>query len=217
MLEKIRKPFFSKIIGGLALFMVHTVGSCAVDLAHGAELWKDNCSRCHNPRPSSEFSSENWQTIMSHMRLQAGLTGLEARDVLAFLAPEYASTQVTAESPVSTDKKTLVAENSSPSATPKTANGSANTASKLSGKDIYNQTCVACHGANGKGAIPGAPDLTQSSGPLSQSTSTLISHIKNGFQKPGDPMAMPPKGGNSTLTDEDIQNVLDYIEKSFKH
>ena len=56
--------------------------------ANGAKGWVDNCSRCHNYRPGDEFSPKNWQTIMQHMRIQAGLTGQEARDIYAFLAEE---------------------------------------------------------------------------------------------------------------------------------
>ena len=35
----------------------------------GAELWAENCSRCHNIRPPKSFSDSQWQTITHHMRL----------------------------------------------------------------------------------------------------------------------------------------------------
>lgn len=84
------------------------------------------------------------------------------------------------------------------------------------GKDIYNQTCVACHGANGKGEVPGAPDFTTKGSRLSQSDSTLFDHTKNGFRSPGSPMAMPGKGGNSELADQDIKDVIGYMHTTFK-
>ena len=37
------------------------------------------------------------------------------------------------------------------------------------GKTVYSQTCIACHGANGKGAIPGVSDFTKADGPLIKS------------------------------------------------
>lgn len=83
------------------------------------------------------------------------------------------------------------------------------------GKKIYDQTCVVCHGQNGKGALPGVTDFTRKDGPLSKSYKVLFQHTKQGFQSPGSPMAMPPKGGNPNLTDKDLHQVLDYIRKTY--
>jgi hypothetical protein len=49
------------------------------------QLWSENCARCHNSRPTNEFSSAQWDVIVHHMRLRANLTGKEARDIVAFL------------------------------------------------------------------------------------------------------------------------------------
>lgn len=227
---KCKKNIISVIVGILSLATIQIDGFCfetaTNDIAKGGEIWANNCARCHNPRPATEFPKESWQTIMQHMRLVAGLTGQESRDVLEFLVPEFAPSvqstttpevkEATTSTPT-TNKTTLASSNTATtvktSATPKATLS----ASKLTGQAIYQQTCVACHGANGKGAVPGAPDFTKPGGPLSQSNTLLIKHIKEGFQKAGDPMAMPPKGGNANLTDDDIKNVLDYIEKTFKH
>jgi hypothetical protein len=51
----------------------------------GAQLWAENCSRCHNIRPPQSFSDVQWQTIAHHMRLRANLTGQETRAVTEFL------------------------------------------------------------------------------------------------------------------------------------
>ena len=85
----------------------------------------------------------------------------------------------------------------------------------LSGNAIYTQSCIACHGANGKGAVSGAPDFTSKNGPLSKSDSVLLQHTIEGYQSPGSPMAMPPRGGNSNLTNTDLQKVLIYIRQKF--
>ncbi|TAK88062.1 MAG: cytochrome c [Betaproteobacteria bacterium] len=53
--------------------------------ARGAKAWADNCARCHNMRDPKDFRDDQWKVIVSHMRLRAGLTGQEARDILAFL------------------------------------------------------------------------------------------------------------------------------------
>ncbi len=83
------------------------------------------------------------------------------------------------------------------------------------GKEIYQGTCIACHGANGKGEIPGTPNFTKADGVLRQSDDVLIEHITDGYESPGADMPMPPKGGNEDLTDEDIKAVLAYIRHEF--
>lgn len=83
------------------------------------------------------------------------------------------------------------------------------------GKSVYEGTCIACHGANGKGALPGVPDLTSAKGPLKGADEVVIKRMREGYQSPGSPMAMPPKGGNPALTDDDLQAVLAYMRKTF--
>lgn len=84
------------------------------------------------------------------------------------------------------------------------------TALAADGKALYETTCIACHGAAAQGVIPGVPDLRQG-GRLAQSDAQLVANILNGFQTPGSPMAMPPKGGNPSLTVEAAQALVDYL------
>jgi hypothetical protein len=51
----------------------------------GVELWSENCARCHNMRPPEEFSGQQWEIIVHHMRLRANLTGEEAREITKIL------------------------------------------------------------------------------------------------------------------------------------
>jgi len=94
------------------------------------------------------------------------------------------------------------------------ASASANEAVET-GKKVYSQTCVACHGTNGKGMIPGVSDFTKSDGPLSKSDEVLIASIRDGLVTPGKPLSMPAKGGNPSLTDGEIQAVLEYLKTTF--
>lgn len=168
----------------------------AGDISRGTVSWGQNCARCHEMRDPAEFRDDQWRSIVAHMRLRAGLTGQQQRDILAFLqsannpAPKMVKVSLT-----------KVAENNSIPAP--------------SGKAVYDKTCIACHGADGKGVLPGAPDFTKLDGPLSKPDEVLLQHITEGFQSPGSPMAMPAKGGNPNLTGVEIKAVLNYLKENF--
>jgi mono/diheme cytochrome c family protein len=51
----------------------------------GAELWANNCVRCHNIRSPSNYSPAQWEVIMMHMRVRANLTPEEHKKILEFL------------------------------------------------------------------------------------------------------------------------------------
>ena len=51
----------------------------------GAQLWAENCMRCHNLRSPETYSSAQWEVAVHHMRLRANLTGEETRKITAFL------------------------------------------------------------------------------------------------------------------------------------
>lgn len=159
------------------------------DSIRGATEWANNCSRCHNMRDPKDFRDDSWRQIVAHMRVRAGLTGQQARDILSFLqSSNYIA--------VVNDSNLMKVANTS----------------GADGESIYKQTCIACHGANGEGVIPGVPKLSER---MSKSDSELLTNIKNGFQSEGSPMAMPAKGGNQNLTDDDLNAVLSYIRQSF--
>ena len=51
----------------------------------GARLWTQNCTRCHNSRSPSSYSSAQWDVAMLHMRVRANLTAQEHKAILEFL------------------------------------------------------------------------------------------------------------------------------------
>jgi len=76
-------------------------------------------------------------------------------------------------------------------------------------------TCSACHGPEGKG-VPGlGKDMTASEFITGKTDAELVDFIKVG-RDPSDPLnttgvAMPPKGGNPALSDDDLLNVVMFI------
>lgn len=85
----------------------------------------------------------------------------------------------------------------------------------LSGEAVYQRTCIACHGADGKGAIPGVPPLGGKDGRLEKSDAVLMKNMIEGYQSPGSPLGMPPKGGDPSLTEDDFAAVLRYMREAF--
>lgn len=51
----------------------------------GAQLWADNCARCHNNRPATTYSDAEWDVAMHHMRIRANLTPVEHQKLVEFL------------------------------------------------------------------------------------------------------------------------------------
>lgn len=51
----------------------------------GAELWAENCMRCHELRSPAQYKPGEWGVIIDYMRLKAGLTGEQARKIERFL------------------------------------------------------------------------------------------------------------------------------------
>lgn len=51
----------------------------------GAQLWAENCTRCHNARPPDYYSDAQWQVLVHHMRLRANIDGAEAKTIVQFL------------------------------------------------------------------------------------------------------------------------------------
>ena len=50
-----------------------------------AELWGENCGRCHNVRGPDWYSDAEWEVAMQQMRIRGYLTGQEHRAIEQFL------------------------------------------------------------------------------------------------------------------------------------
>ena len=72
------------------------------------------------------------------------------------------------------------------------------------GKKVYEATCQACHG----GAVPGIPHVGKKEDwapRIKQGKDTLHKHALEGFN------AMPAKGGNGSLSDDEVKAAVDYM------
>lgn len=81
-------------------------------------------------------------------------------------------------------------------------------AAALSGPQVYNEACIACHAAG----IGGAPMLTDSANwapRIDQGMDTLRQHAIEGYT--GAAGYMPPKGGRLDLSDDEIYGAIDFM------
>jgi cytochrome c553 len=79
------------IISLFTLFVaIAIISSCSAtsslaDAKSGAQLWGENCLRCHNAPSPETFSDAEWDVAILHMRVRANLTESEANKIAAFL------------------------------------------------------------------------------------------------------------------------------------
>lgn len=85
----------------------------------------------------------------------------------------------------------------------------------VAGQTLFITSCAACHGIAGEG-LPGlGKDMTTSEFIASKTDAELVEFIKVG-RDPSDPLnttgvVMPPKGGNPSLSDEDLYDIVAYL------
>ena len=75
----------TSVIISIVLIFNSCAASKKIEAKSGAQLWGENCQRCHNTPSPSTFSPEQWETIGMHMQTRALLTDKERDKIIAFL------------------------------------------------------------------------------------------------------------------------------------
>jgi len=88
------------------------------------------------------------------------------------------------------------------------ASGSSGPAMPTSGKELFEQTCSACHGAGVAGA-PKAGDKTAWAPHIAKGLPTLYQHALHGFT--GTTGTMPAKGGRTDVPDAMVEQAVNYM------
>lgn len=81
-------------------------------------------------------------------------------------------------------------------------------ATLLSGPQVYNEACIACHGS-GIGGAPMLSDAANWAPRIAQGMEVLRTHAIGGYT--GSAGYMPPKGARLDLSDQEIHDAIDYM------
>jgi cytochrome c len=82
-------------------------------------------------------------------------------------------------------------------------------AAPLTGPQVYNAVCIACHAPPGVGGAPALGDRDAWAPRIAQGMDTLIDHALHGFT--GSKGVMPRKGERVDLSDEEIIGAVEYM------
>jgi len=91
-IHSINKKIIVVLIAIVASVSITAINGCKVSEAvaqkSGAQLWGENCRRCHNAPDPNTFSPDQWKTIGMHMQTRALLTDVERDKIVKFLQGE---------------------------------------------------------------------------------------------------------------------------------
>ncbi len=74
----------------------------------------------------------------------------------------------------------------------------------MGGEEVYSSACAGCHSSGAMGA-PRLGNAGDWAGRIDKGTDTLYSNAINGIN------AMPAKGGNASLSDDEVKAAVDHM------
>ncbi|WP_188214181.1 c-type cytochrome [Neisseria subflava] len=195
---------------------------------HGADKSVPNAPKIENNGEWAPRIAQGFDTLFQHalngfnaMPAKGGaadLTDQELKRVITYMANKSGGTfpdpdaAAPADAAASGEAASVpAAEGAAPAEAPKAdaakaddKGAAAPAAGGADGKKVYEANCQACHG----GAVPGVPHVGKKEDwapRIKQGKDTLHKHALEGFN------AMPAKGGNGSLSDDEVKAAVDYM------
>ena len=192
---------------------------------HAADSIVPNVPKFENKGDWAPRIAQGFDTLFQHalngfnaMPAKGGaadLTDQELKRVITYMANKAGGTFPDPDAAAPTDAAASgeaasapAAEGAAPADAPKAdaakAEDKGAAAGGADGKKVYEATCQACHG----GAVPGIPHVGKKEDwapRIKQGKDTLHKHALEGFN------AMPAKGGNGSLSDDEVKAAVDYM------
>ena len=130
--------------------------------------------------------------------------------LLAQLATSGRNYDEDAKSPAAVAKRIKpVAEINLGAAGPAASGSTVQAAAKADGRTVYESTCMACHGAG----VANAPKFGDKKAWATHLVHGTEHVYENALKGKG---AMPPKGGNLTLSEAEVKAAVDYMLQAVK-
>ena len=192
---------------------------------HAADSIVPNAPKFENKGDWAPRIAQGFDTLFQHalngfnaMPAKGGaadLTDQELKRVITYMANKAGGTFPDPDAAAPTDAAASgeaasapAADAAAPADAPKAdaakAEDKGAAASGVDGKKVYEASCQACHG----GAVPGVPHVGKKEDwapRIKQGKDTLHKHALEGFN------AMPAKGGNGSLSDDEVKAAVDYM------
>ena len=192
---------------------------------HAADSIVPNAPKFENKGDWAPRIAQGFDTLFQHalngfnaMPAKGGaadLTDQELKRVSTYMANKAGGTFPDPDAAAPTDAAASgeaasapAAEGAAPADAPKAdaakAEDKGAAAGGADGKKVYEASCQACHG----GAVPGIPHVGKKEDwapRIKQGKDTLHKHAIEGFN------AMPAKGGNGSLSDDEVKAAVDYM------
>ena len=195
---------------------------------HGADKSVPNAPKIENNGEWAPRIAQGFDTLFQHalngfnaMPAKGGaadLTDQELKRVIAYMANKSGGTFPDPDAAAPADAAASgeaasapAAEGAAPAEAPKAdaakaddKGAAAPAAGGADGKKVYEANCQAGHG----GAVPGVPHVGKKEDwapRIKQGKDTLHKHALEGFN------AMPAKGGNGSLSDDEVKAAVDYM------
>jgi cytochrome c5 len=157
---------------------------------------------------NSELTDDEVKRAVVFMASKAGANWTAPPVTATAAAPAAAPPAAAAPAPAAAPAQVAAAPAPS-AAAPAAATAAAAPAAAADGKKIYETTCVACHGAG----LAGAPKFGDKAAWAPRLKEGMPAVYQIALHGKG---AMPPKGGNMSLSDADVKAAVDYMVNAAK-